>query len=242
MNIIRIDSTASTNFFLKEWAKEQVLEEGTVVFANTQTAGRGQTGTFWEAEPGKNITCSLLLYPVFLPVKQHFLLSETVALGVKEILDDYLKNVSIKWPNDIYFEDRKIAGILIENELSGTEFSQSVIGIGLNVNQEIFTSPAPNPVSLKQITGVDFDLERLTEKIIRRILYWYDQLKTGRTGLLSQTYRHFLYRRDDFYPYEDKNGRFRAQIQSVDESGFLHLTTDEGEERRYAFKEVSFIK
>jgi BirA family biotin operon repressor/biotin-[acetyl-CoA-carboxylase] ligase len=242
MNIIRIKSTASTNLFLKEKLKEQVLEEGTVVSADMQTAGRGQTGTSWEAEPGKNITCSLLLYPVFLPVRQHFLLSETIALGVKELLDDYIKNVTVKWPNDIYFEDRKLAGILIEYELSGQEFSQSVIGIGLNVNQEIFTGNAPNPVSLKQITGRNFDLDRLMEKMIRKILYRYGQLKAGRSDRISQAYQDSLYRRKDFYCYEDKNGRFNAQIQLVAANGFLHLITDQGEERCYAFKEVSFVK
>jgi BirA family biotin operon repressor/biotin-[acetyl-CoA-carboxylase] ligase len=242
MNIIRIKSAISTNLFLKEKLKGQALEEETVVSADIQTAGRGQTGTSWEAEPYKNITCSLLLYPVFLPVKQHFLLSETVALGVKELLDDYIKNVTVKWPNDIYFEDRKLAGILIENELSGWEFSQSVIGIGLNVNQEIFTSNAPNPISLKQITGKNFDLDNLMEKMIRKILYWYDQLKTGRSDRISQAYQDCLYRRNGFYCYEDKNGRFNARIQSVAENGFLHLITDESEERCYAFKEVSFVK
>jgi BirA family biotin operon repressor/biotin-[acetyl-CoA-carboxylase] ligase len=242
MNIVEIESTASTNLLLKKWSEERFLEEGTVLFTNKQTAGRGQAGTFWEAEAGKNIACSLLLYPAFLPVKQHFLLSETVALGVKEILDDYVNNVTVKWPNDIYFEDRKLAGILIENELSGGGFSQSVIGIGLNVNQEIFTGDAPNPVSLKQITGRDFDLDRLVEKMIRQILYRYDQLKEGRSQLISQTYQDFLYRKNGFYRYEDKNGLFNAKIQFVADDGFLHLTTDEGEDRRYAFKEISFVK
>ncbi|MDR0680828.1 MAG: biotin--[acetyl-CoA-carboxylase] ligase [Dysgonamonadaceae bacterium] len=242
MNIIKIESTASTNLLLKEWSKERFLEEGTVLFTNNQTAGRGQAGTSWEAESGKNITCSLLLYPVFLSVKQHFFLSEIAALGVKEILDDYVNNVTVKWPNDIYFEDRKLVGILIENELSGRGFSQSVIGIGLNVNQEIFTSNAPNPVSLKQITGMDFDLDILVEKITRRILYWYDQLKEGRSNLISQTYQDFLYRKNGFHRYEDKNGPFNAKIQFVADNGFLHLTTDKGEDRSYAFKEISFVK
>jgi BirA family biotin operon repressor/biotin-[acetyl-CoA-carboxylase] ligase len=242
MNIITIESTASTNRFLKEKLKERILEEETVVSAHIQTAGRGQTGTSWEAEPYKNITCSLLLYPVFLPLKQHFLLSEAVALGVKESVDDFIKNVTVKWPNDIYFEDRKLAGILIENELSGRELSQSVIGIGLNVNQEIFTSTVPDPVSMKQITGMDFDLDELTEKMIRKILYRYDQLKAGGSDLISQAYQDSLYRKNGFYRYKDKNGLFDARIQHVAENGFLHLITDEGEERCYAFKEVSFIK
>ncbi|MDR0863341.1 MAG: biotin--[acetyl-CoA-carboxylase] ligase [Candidatus Symbiothrix sp.] len=239
MNIIKIETTTSTNLFLKELAGKQVLEEGTVALAGTQTAGRGQAGNYWESEPGKNITCSILLHPTFLLPKQHFLLSETVALGVKETLDFYLKNVTVKWPNDIYVEDRKIAGILIENELMGQQFSRSVIGIGLNVNQEVFTSNAPNPVSLKQLLGVDMNVDELTEKMVERILYWYEKLKAGETKVISQTYHDFLYRKSGFHWYEDKTGRFKARIKSVAEDGFLLLETDKGEERCYAFKEVS---
>jgi BirA family biotin operon repressor/biotin-[acetyl-CoA-carboxylase] ligase len=239
MNIIKIEATASTNLFLKELARKQILEEGTVVLAGTQTAGRGQAGNYWESEPGKNITCSILVYPTFLLPKQHFLLSETMALGVKESVDFYLKKVTVKWPNDIYVEDRKIAGILIENELLGQQFSQSVIGIGLNVNQEVFTSDAPNPVSLKQLLGADVNVNDLAEKMVERILYWYEKLKAGETECISKTYHEFLYRKSGFHCYEDTTGRFKARIKSVAEDGFLQLETDQGEERRYTFKEVS---
>lgn len=241
MNIIRIKSTASTNLFLKERLKEHALAEGTVVWADAQTAGRGQSGTSWEAEPGKNITCSLLLYPSFLPPGRHFLLSETIALGIKDLVDDFIEGASIKWPNDIYYEDRKLAGILIENELSGGTFSQSVAGIGLNVNQEVFSSCAPNPVSLKQVTGRSFDREQLMDSLLRKISCRYGQLKAGEYERISQAYQASLYRKDGFHCYEDLNGRFHARLQGVDEDGTLHLATAQGEDRRYAFKEVSFI-
>jgi BirA family biotin operon repressor/biotin-[acetyl-CoA-carboxylase] ligase len=240
MNIIKIKSTASTNLFLKELSEKQFLEEGAVVFTETQTAGRGQAGNDWESEPGKNITCSILFYPVFLPVKQHFLLSETIALGVKKTLDDYIPNVSVKWPNDIYFENRKIAGILIENELTAQEITQSIAGIGLNVNQETFASNAPNPVSLKQILDVEMDLDSLLEKMVEKLMDEYEKLKAGQTEDISRAYHDSLYRKSGFYAYEDKHGRFIARIQSVSEDGFLHLQTDKGEERRYAFKEVVY--
>ncbi|MCL1938326.1 MAG: biotin--[acetyl-CoA-carboxylase] ligase [Candidatus Azobacteroides sp.] len=241
MNIIRIESADSTNLLLKEWSEKQRWEEGTTLFARNQTAGRGQMGNHWEAEADKNITCSILLYPVFLPAKQHFLLSETIALGVKKTLDDYTEKISVKWPNDIYFEDRKIAGILIENEWIGSEISRSIVGIGLNVNQEVFYSNALCPVSLKQILGKDTDLDALLKNMLRHIEELYGKLKAGEIGLISQMYQESLYRKFGFYPYQDQKGCFEARIQSVSADGFLSLETREGEERRYAFKEVVFI-
>jgi len=243
MNIIRVKTTDSTNRLLKELTAEAGLEEGTVVVAETQTAGRGQKGTSWEAETGQNITCSLLLYPTFLPLKQHFLLSKAVALGVKETLDflfPHLLSFSIKWANDIYYEDRKIAGILIENELMDNRITQCIVGIGLNVNQEVFASDAPNPVSLKQLTGESTHLDYVLEEMIRRIMCRYQKLKDRQYEEISAVYHDVLYRKNGFFCYEDKNGVFDAQIQSVSDDGFLHLITKEGEERRYAFKEVSF--
>jgi BirA family biotin operon repressor/biotin-[acetyl-CoA-carboxylase] ligase len=241
MNIIKIKTTDSTNLLLRELAEKQILEEGTVVLAEAQTAGRGQRGNQWESEAGKNITCSILLYPSFLPAKQSFLLSEVVALGVKETLDSYIKNVTIKWPNDIYFENRKIVGILIENEVTGQNIAQSVIGIGLNVNQEVFTDALPNPVSLKQILNKEINLTVLLEKMLKRIMHWYKKLKAGQNEEIAQAYQDVLFRKSGFHCYEDKNGLFNAQIKSIAEDGILHLTTDRGEERQYAFKEVSCI-
>jgi BirA family biotin operon repressor/biotin-[acetyl-CoA-carboxylase] ligase len=241
MNIIKIKSTNSTNLLLKELAKKQVLESGTVLITDNQTAGRGLAGNFWESEPEKNITCSLLLHPTFLPIKQNFFLSKIIALGVKDLLDNYVQNVTIKWSNDIYVESRKIAGILIENEFQGTQFIQSIAGIGLNVNQEVFLSKTPNPISLKQILKKDLDLNVILESMIQRIMYWYDILQKGNLDLITKTYDNALYRKSGFHLYEDKNGQFSAQIESVGEDGILHLKTDTGEKRHYAFKEVSYL-
>ena len=241
MNIISLEITNSTNDYLKELTHRQVLEEGTVVVTRSQTAGKGQRGNAWESEAGKNITCSILLYPSFLPVQRIFLLSEVIALSVKEMLDAYTDRITVKWPNDVYFEERKIAGILIENELMGNRYDLSVAGIGLNINQEYFLSDAPNPVSLKQITGKDYDTGALLKELVRNILYRYEQLKSGDAADIIRTYHNALYRKTGFHRYEDDKGMFLARIDRVSDDGFLHLVTSHNEERSYTFKAVRFL-
>ena len=240
-NIIKIKETDSTNHWLKEQSEKQPLDEGTAVIAEYQTAGKGQRGNRWESEAGKNITCSLLLYPDFLPVKQHFLLSEAVALGLKDAAEQYICPVQIKWPNDLYYQNRKIAGILIENELTGQIIGKSVIGIGLNVNQEQFSDAAPNAVSMKQILGEEINVDTLLKKMVNAILFRYNTLKTGNTESITLAYHDSLYRKSGFYFFSDKNGPFKAAIERIADDGFLHLITEAGEKRSYAFKEISYI-
>jgi BirA family biotin operon repressor/biotin-[acetyl-CoA-carboxylase] ligase len=240
MEIIEIEHTPSTNLYLKIRSKEQILPEATIIVTGNQTDGRGQRGNTWEAEPGKNITCSMLLYPDFLPLKQNFLLSEVIALGIKETLDEYSPSVTIKWPNDIYCNGKKICGILIENELMENRFSKSIVGIGLNVNQEIFSSKAPNPISLKQIRGKETELKPLLEKMACNILLRYEQLRADKTETIIQAYHNSLYRRSGFHTYQDANGTFQARTERVADDGTLFLITRSGEKRHYMFKEVVF--
>lgn len=209
-----------------------------------QTAGRGQLGTSWEAAAGENITCSVAFRPVFLPLERHFLLSEAVALGVKEALEGLgggLGAFSIKWPNDIYYGDRKIAGILIENNLMERRIVQSIAGIGININQMRFD--APNPVSLRQLLGREVSVDGALEELHRCLLLWYNRLREGQLEGIAIAYNNALYRREGFYFYKEKEkAAFRAQIQSVGDDGFLYLLTEGGERRRYAFKEVAFVQ
>jgi len=146
--LIELEETDSTINFLGELytKKQKVLEEFTTVTSEFQTSGKGQRGNSWEAEKGKNLLFSFILYPSFLEVKQQFLLSQLISLSIKEELDKWTKDISIKWPNDIYWKNRKICGILIENDIEGHTFSRCIAGIGLNINQEKFESNAPNPV------------------------------------------------------------------------------------------------
>ena len=174
--IIHLKETISTNTFLQQLVLEQTVEEETVVITHNQTGGRGQRGNSWESEPGKNLTFSIILYP-HLPGEKSFLISQMVSQSIKQVLDTYISDVIIKYPNDIYYQNKKIAGILIENSMTDGFLSQSIIGIGLNVNQEIFRSDAPNPVSLKQITGLTYDLNILLQQLIDVLMKLYIDLR-----------------------------------------------------------------
>ena len=241
MNIIRIESIDSTNAYLKELAHKQTLEEGTVIVTHNQTAGRGQRTNPWDSEAGKNITCSILLYPTFLPVQKHFLLSKAISVGVKDTLDAYTGEITIKWPNDIYWKENKIAGILIENELTGNELTLSIVGIGININQERFSAYPRNPVSLKQITGKEQDLEILLKELIKNVLHRYEQLKNGDTETISGIYNESLFRKTGFHHYEDSLGIFNARIDYVSDDGLLHLISDLDEEFEFSFQSVRFV-
>jgi BirA family biotin operon repressor/biotin-[acetyl-CoA-carboxylase] ligase len=168
-NLIALDSVPSTSSYLATIA--DTLPDGTVVVTREQTAGRGQRGNSWEAEPGANLTFSLLLRPEGVKAVEQFAISEAVALGIVTALQAYMPGVDvrIKWPNDIYANGRKICGILIENAILGTEIRRSIAGIGINVNQTVWRSDAPNPVSMAQLTGKTFDLDTLLTDVFRAI-------------------------------------------------------------------------
>ena len=169
------------------------------------------------------------------------MISRIFSLAVKETLDEYIEHVSIKWPNDIYFREKKICGILIENEITGSNISSSTIGIGLNVNQEYFFSDAPNPISLKQITNKTYHLDELLDHILKIAEEKYRQFLSSDTKKIRNEYQNALYRKPGYHTYEDKNGRFQACIKEVKDDGALILETENGEIRRYLFKEVCFV-
>jgi BirA family biotin operon repressor/biotin-[acetyl-CoA-carboxylase] ligase len=235
-----IEETASTNALIKDMYKNTKPAEGTVVYAGFQTAGRGQKETAWESEKSKNLVFSLILYPVFVKAGEQFIISQIVSLAIKNVLEKYVNGICIKWPNDIYYNDRKICGILVENELLDTQICASIIGIGLNINQEQFMSDAPNPVSLKQITGNDYNLEPLLDEIMKEVLSLYESAKTDKTGI-SDKYKQSLWRKNGYHHFRDADGEFSARIETVAENGLLTLQMPNGKEKCYAFKEVRFI-
>lgn len=227
MKVEIIDECASTNAAIRRDAPH-----GYALMALRQTAGRGQRGNTWEAEPGKNITLSLMLRPRDLDASRQFEVSEAVALGILNLLRELgIDGVSVKWPNDIYVNDRKICGILIENALSGRQIARSIAGIGLNVNQTEFRSDAPNPVSISQLTGREYPIIELAEAMVAKILARLDR------GDNHTDYLDNLWRRSGEHLWQTPDGtRFHAAIEGVDSDGHLRLT---GRPTPFAFKEVS---
>ena len=239
--IIYVEETHSTNSLLREWLEQEPLPTGSVIVADFQTAGRGQVGNVWESERGKNLTFSLVLYPQALPVNQQFLISQIAALSVKETLDAYTEGISIKWPNDIYWQDKKICGMLIENDLSGHNLLRSIIGIGINLNQTIFRGDAPNPISLWQIVKQEVNREVVLRQFLSRFEAYNQALLSGEKALIHARYMEALYRREGYHPYADAKGAFSARIYGIEPTGHLLLQSTDGAIRRYAFKEVSYL-
>ena len=237
-NSLYIKQTHSTNTLLREMLREKPLPEGFVVQTDFQTAGKGQVGNSWESEAGRNLLFSLVLYPQQLAVDNQFLLSQLVSLGIKKALDEYTEHITVKWPNDIYWNDKKLVGILIENSLQGNKIKSAVIGIGLNVNQKEFISNAPNPVSLLQITGKRQNRKLLLTKICQNILELYKELNSKK---IRANYTAALYRKDGFHAFNANDETFNARIIQVHPDGKLELETESGETRYFYFKEVKFI-
>jgi BirA family biotin operon repressor/biotin-[acetyl-CoA-carboxylase] ligase len=241
-----IKTTNSTNSLMKEMlAKGEWPEGERFLYTGYQTAGRGQTGNSWESEADKNLLCSILL-----PPRQNlFELNVAVSVAVHKLIRSVLcqakpvcalsgeAGLSIKWPNDIYFGDKKVAGILIENAIIGNEIKYSIAGIGLNVNQTTFVSNAPNPVSLKQITGKEYDIERLMRLLFETVQSVLNEPEEA----IWTYYKAHLYRREGFWPFEDKNGRFEAAIQNVLPTGEIILCDRQGNQRIYEFKQIRYV-
>ena len=245
--IIHIDETDSTNRWLREMKQgdgsfvtsADVTKEPSpcfIVVAEYQTAGKGCGSNSWESERGKNLTFSMLIHPERIAANEQFRITEVVSVALCETLEAIVdQDVRIKWPNDIYVGDRKICGMLIENRLQGTVIKDSIIGIGLNVNQRQFLSDAPNPVSLYQLTGQETDREALLKDFLEAF-----ERVTERQSCAAD-YRARLYRKGEKALYEDQSGRFVARLTDVLPDGRLVLQDEEGQERTYAFKEVGFI-
>ena len=235
-----LDQTGSTNSWLKENAES--VSPMTLVAAVSQTSGRGQRGNSWESEPGKNLTFSFYFNPEGILPSEQFVVSEAVSLAMVAVLERYGINALVKWPNDIYVGQRKIAGILIENSIMGQTISRCIAGIGLNVNQDEFHSDAPNPVSMKMLTGKNYNLEELLSAVGEEMEKKIAQL--GDRDSLHNEYLGRLWRSRGEYRFRDAaTGEiFIAGIENIERSGHLVLTVSSTrEKRRYAFKEVAFL-
>lgn len=238
---IYIPQTISTNVSLADICSKGYTEDLTSVYSSFQTDGRGQRGNKWESEDGKNLLFSFVVFPKELPAREHFILLQITALALFDTLSEYTNGISIKWPNDIYWMDKKICGTLIENDLSGMNIERSISGTGVNLNQKIFRSDAPNPVSLSQITGQEYDIESVLHKIMNSASGYYHMYENGESDIIRKKYFDAIYRKDGFHKYKDDNGTFDATIEDIEKDGRLVLKDREGNVRKYLFKEVSYI-
>ena len=214
---------------------------GAFVVSDCQTAGKGRSGRTFCSPKGTGVYISIV-YEISGNEPNFDLLSSLAGLAVRDTLFNFFDfDCKIKWPNDIYWKDRKICGMLIENDLSGQHLYCSVVGIGLNINQEIFRSDAPNPISLTQITGKTYDREDVLACFLRIFFNYYFLLLQEKEEEIRAAYMAALYHGDGYYFYIDENGSFEARIHAIEPTGHLILQLRDGERRRYAFKEVTTV-
>lgn len=233
-----IEQTGSTN----DDARSEELRHMDVVWAEYQTAGRGQRGHTWHSSEGENITLSVVLEPTFLPIVEQFLLSEIAALALVDTMRDYNIECRIKWTNDIYVGDNKLVGILIEHSLIGDKLSRTIVGMGINVNQREFPSDIPNPTSMALERDIHFDRKELIERLMMHLDKWFELLRSGKKDIVEQRYREQMYHLDEEHTYAYPSGEhFRATLRGVRASGELRLEHEDGIIREYAFKEVEFV-
>ncbi len=236
---IHLDEVTSTNFYLRSLSNIMTLENGYTVYANFQSAGRGQRGNFWESAKGENLMFSTILYPVGLRADRPFIVSQIISLAIKDVLERYTSDISIKWSNDIYWKEKKITGILIENDIMGDEVDKIIIGVGINLNQETFITNAPNPVSLKQITGNSYNVKDILTQVIEQMLFYYEKLQD--TELIKFQYKQSLFRKKGFHLFADEKETFLAEIYDIEDSGLLVLKLESGQIRKFGFKEIKYI-
>lgn len=241
--ILHIQSLPSTNQYLFNLISEEDVVEGLVINTESQTAGKGMGTNLWESESGKNLSFSLLIKPDFMKPENQFVITQIVSLAIQNVCQKNLnrEDVKIKWPNDIYVGNKKLAGILVQNIIKANNISHSVIGIGLNVNQMNFVSDAPNPVSMRQLSGIEFNRDKLLNEILFEIQENYSRIKIYPVSVwLKSRYLENLFRINQVHLFTDKNGKFKGEIVGIDDFGQLKIKKSDGEITLYGYKEVEF--
>jgi BirA family biotin operon repressor/biotin-[acetyl-CoA-carboxylase] ligase len=242
--VIRLQSVGSTNeFMIGQIRQGKINKEGTVVVAADQTSGRGLGQNAWESEKGKNLTFSIFFKPLFLRAEQQFLLNKSISLGVYDFVKTTLpgRKTNIKWPNDIYVENNKLAGILINNTIEGNELLHSVAGIGININQDKFSNRVRNPVSLKQLIRKEVDLNQVLDEILYYIENRYSRLVTEDPEQMNIDYLLSLYRFNEYFLYRYNDKEIYARITGISDYGHLQLVTGDNGQIECDFKEIEFI-
>lgn len=243
-NILHFQQLDSTNKKARELLKEQDLAEGTIIICREQYAGRGYGLNTWESAPDKNITASWILKPHFLAPDKQFLLTKVISLAVKDTVAHFYKgpvSVKVKWPNDVYAGECKIAGILAENNIMGESIRECIAGIGFNINQEVFVSQAPNPVSLKMLAKKEFVLEEVLQFLSSQLQLRYSSLNSTLINQTEKDYHSSLYRLNQPSLFVSQGNTFKGSIRGTDPHGRLIIEEEEGPLRHFDFKEVEFV-
>ncbi len=241
LRYIHLEQIDSTNAYLQRKQSEDDIRDW-VVSTDEQTAGKGMGSNGWESEARKNLTFSLALDMSFLPAERQFLLSEAVPLGIVKVLDSFLsvEKLFIKWPNDIYYDGHKLAGILINSTIKANMMDTSIIGIGLNVNQMKFKDWPTHPISLKQITGKDFELQPLLEQISESIVAEVERLKKN-SPAIEQDYLSRLFRYRTWADYQVGEKTLRLLMTGIDPFGRLLLADETSKPYCFDIKEIKFV-
>lgn len=238
---VHLPETDSTMLLLRLPLYQHSDKEFILATTDYQTAGRGQRGNHWEAERGKNLLFGFLFHPTLVPVTHQFALSEALALAVRAALAEHVDGgVKVKWPNDVYWLDYKIAGMLLEHDVCGTQIATTLTGVGINVNQTVFESDAPNPISLMKITGNHHSRAELLSKLVGEFEKRYHLILHNDYATLHTEYMEHLYRGEGDHVFEDASGKFAASIEGISPLGILSLRKSNGTICNYAFKEVAF--
>jgi len=240
-NLLFFQNLPSTNSHALGLLKKRILNEGTILQTNYQSAGRGYSGNGWESEDGKNLLISIILYPSFIKPEDQFLISMVISLGVCDFLKRYIPDCSVKWPNDIYVNNDKIAGILIESSLTGNHIDFTIAGIGLNINQENFLSNAPNPISLHLLSGLKYELGDCLYNLAIDLDKRYKQLIGGYFDQIKEEYISKLYRLNEWNKFRDAVGIYTGRIITVGDFGRIKIEKQNGNLTDYSFKEIEFI-
>lgn len=241
MEIINIDTAGSSNNKCLELLESQLPEEGTVIRVINQTEGKGQKDNKWHSEPESNLTFSVILYPGFLPNNRQFSLSKAIALSVADYVALFASDVKIKWYNDILVKGRKVAGILIENIWQSDKIKASVVGVGLNMNQEKFPAWLPGAASLIHFTGVKFNLDESLKMLHNIIMGRYLQLQNKEFAQIDADYSNYLYGKNEVRTFIKDNSSFEALIVDVDERGYLHLKLTNGVIQHFGIDDIKML-
>jgi BirA family biotin operon repressor/biotin-[acetyl-CoA-carboxylase] ligase len=237
---IELIQAESTNNYAMQQIKDGMAQTGTIWFTKNQTNGKGQRGKVWNSENGKNLAYTAIINPQNLfAIQQPFILSAVVAVACCNFFNELVaNNALIKWPNDIYWNDRKAAGILIENIIVGNQWNWAIIGIGINVNQTAFKN-LPNPVSIKQITGRDFNIIELAKKLTFHLNTCFNILKLKGFEEIINSYNELLYKKGEIVKFKKETRTFNARVLLADSYGRLHIS--DSLESSLEFGSVSWV-